>query len=341
MIRFTAESTPGDQTHITTNTPQIVEELNVGDEVLLSDGLLSLEVVKRVSPHELLCRVKVGGLLGEKKGINVPGLKMRNIPALTEKDKADALFALAHDLDFVALSFVRSAEDVQVLRQFLEKNTPPDKPHPLIIAKIEKPQALDEIDGIIEASDAIMVARGDLGVELKPERVPVIQKMMINKANDSEKPVITATQILESMIQNATPTRAEVSDVANAVFDGSDALMLSGETAMGNHPLEAVQVMGRIIEEAESHFREWHHRVDIEDFIAELAEDKVLAFHEAIAQAACYAARRAKAKAIVVLSYSGRMALRISKRKPQKPILAVTPFEKVYRQLSLLWRSTP
>ncbi len=336
VIRFSADKKPGNQTHLTTNTPQIIEELQVGEEVLMDDGLIRIKVINRLSPTELECEVINGGLLGEKKGINVPGLKMPNLAALTEKDKVDALFALQQDLDYVALSFVRSYQDIIYLRRFLQENAPPGTRLPLIVAKIEKPQALDEIDGIIETADAVMVARGDLGVELRPERVPVIQKMIINKCNEAEKPVITATQMLESMIHYPTPTRAEVSDVANAVFDGSDALMLSGESAVGKHPVETVSTMSRIIMEAESHFHEWHHRAELETFIAESATGTTLKFHQAIAQAACYAASKAKTDAIVVLSYSGRMALRISKRKPLLPIIALTPHKKVYRQLSLL-----
>lgn len=340
-VRFTAQKKPGNQEMITTNTPQIVEELNVGDDVLLDDGSIALKVIERVSSEELICKVITGGLLGEKKGINVPGLKMANLAALTEKDKADALFALEHDLDFLALSFVRSYQDILYLRQFLQEHIAEGRRMPVIVAKIEKPQALDELDAIVETADAIMVARGDLGVELRPEKVPAIQKMIINKANEAEKPVITATQILESMIHYPSPTRAEVSDVANAVFDGTDALMLSGETAVGKYPVDAVQTMARIIEESETHFREWHHRTEIEEFIADTAQDKTYKFHQAIAQAACFAARKAKVEAIVVLSFSGKMALRVSKRKPQKPILALTPHQKIYRQLNLLWGVYP
>lgn len=342
-IRFAVGEEPGDQSRITTKTPQIIEELSVGDEVLLADGLIALEVTERLSSQELVCQVTRGGLLGEKKGINVPGLKMPNISAMTEKDKRDALFALEQDLDYLALSFVRSYHDVIYLRRFLEEHLAEGQTPPLIVAKIEKPQALDEIDAIIETADAVMVARGDLGVEMRPERVPVIQKMIIEKANKAEKPVITATQILESMLQYSTPTRAEVSDVANAVFDGSDALMLSGETAVGKFPVESVEIMGRIIKEAESHYLQYrhYHATDIEELVTNVTSNKGLKFHQAIAQAACFAARKAKTRAIVVLSFSGKMALRISSRRPQRPIIALTPSRKVYRQLNLLWGAYP
>ncbi len=340
-IRFVASEAPGNAATITTSIPQIVEELNVGNEVLLADGLMALEVVEKVSHHELVCRVTRGGLLGEKKGINVPGLKMTNLSAMTEKDEIDARFALEQELDFVALSFVRSYQDILYLRKFIDTHIRPGQRPPQIVAKIEKPQALDEIDAIIETADAIMVARGDLGVELRPEKVPVTQKILINKANEAEKPVITATQILESMINSGTPTRAEVSDTANAVFDGSDALMLSGETAVGKYPVEAVQIMSRIIEEAESHFRQWHTRSVMDMMVMDATSEKNLKFHQAIAHAACYAARKAKTKAIVVLSFSGKMARRLSKLKPQLPIIALTPHESVCRQLSLLWGVYP
>ncbi len=340
-VRFAVGTHPGNQGLLTTATPQIIEELKVGDEVLLNDGLIVLNVLERLSQHEIICSVVVGGLLGQKKGINVPGIKMANLSAMTEKDKVDAVFALQQDLDYIALSFVRSYQDILYLRRFLEENMPEGQTTPLIIAKIEKPQALDEIDAIIATADGIMVARGDLGVELRPERVPVIQKMLIQKANHAEKPVITATQMLETMIQQSSPTRAEVSDVANAVFDGSDALMLSGETAVGKYPVETVRMMARIIQETESHYMEWNHHVETQDMVAEATSDRVLKFHEAIAQSACHAARKANTKAIVVLSSSGRMARRISKRKPQRAIIALTPNSKVYRLLNLLWGVYP
>jgi pyruvate kinase len=335
-IRFVAEKAPGNAQKITTNTPQIVEELRIGDDVLLNDGLLALRVEERISQAELVCRVISGGILGEKKGINVPGLQLKNLPALTEKDKPDALFILEQQLDFIALSFVRSASDIDYLRGFLQEHAQPGQELPMIVAKIEKPQALDEIDAIIATTDAVMVARGDLGVELKPEGVPIVQKRLIAKANAAEKPVITATQMLESMIYNSTPTRAEVSDVANAVYDGSDALMLSGETAMGKFPIESVRMMGRIIEESESHFLE-ERRSNPPAAI----EGRTYAMHEVIAQSACYAAKKARTKAIVVLSVSGQMARRISKRKPPTPILALTPQPNIFHRLCLYWGVFP
>lgn len=340
-IRFAADEAPGDQSRITTNAPQIIEELRIGDEVLLNDGAIALQVIERLSASELNCKVIIGGTLGEKKGINVPGLKVANLPALTGKDKEDALFALGQDLDYLALSFVRSARDILELRRFLQEHATSGQAIPLIVAKIEKPQALEEIDAILDVTDAVMIARGDLGVELKPERVPAVQKMLIHKANKAEKPVITATQMMESMIQNPMPTRAEVSDIANAVFDGTDALMLSAETAVGKYPVEAVQIMGRIVQESESHCKGWHQRIGMEEFMAEVSDEKALEFHQAIALGACYAAIKAKTRAIIALSHSGKMANRISKRKPQQPIIALTPNPRVCRQMNLLWGVYP
>lgn len=334
-VKFAVDTAPGDTSRITTSLPDIIEEVSLGDEILLNDGAIALAVIDRISPKEVICRVIHGGLLGEKKGINVPGIRLANLAALTEKDKIDAQFALEHDVDFIALSFVRSAKDIDYLRQFISDFLPLGQRQPLIVAKIEKPQALDDIDAIIEATDALMVARGDLGVELKLERVPIVQKMLIEKANLAQKPVITATQMLESMINAPVPTRAEVSDVANAVLDGTDALMLSAETAVGQYPVEAVDYMSRIIREAESSMRVLRSEGKEELSEADPSEH-AKTFHQAIAQAACYAAVQAHAKAIAVLSYSGSMAIRIAKKKPMCPIIALTPHKKVSRLLNLV-----
>lgn len=334
---------------LTTPNPELVEVLDVGQMVLLADGTMSLEVTKVHSETHVTCKVVVGGKLGEKKGINLPGLKLK-IAALTEKDKADALFALKAGVDFMALSFVQSKDDIIELRQFLLDNCTPEMlakaTLPPIVAKIERPTSLDDIDGIIYETDAIMVARGDLGVEMSPEKVPVVQKMLIRKANAAEKPVITATQILESMIQSPVPTRAEVSDAVNAVFDGSDALMLSGETAMGQYPITCVQTMAKVMREAEAHLPEGFSKIDISrhsfsDSTRELSSLCSLEFHETIAECAVVAAQRSAVQAIVVLSYSGRMARRISKRKPPCPVIALTPHTSVMRSMSLLWGVYP
>ena len=334
---------------LTTPNPELVEVLNIGQTVLLADGTMALEVTKVHSQEHVTCKVTVGGKLGEKKGINLPGLKLK-IAALTEKDKKDALFAFKAGVDFMALSFVQSQEDIKELRNFLLDNCTPEMlakaTLPPIVAKIERPTSLDDIDEIIRETDIIMVARGDLGVEMSPEKVPVVQKMLIKKANIAEKPVITATQILESMIQSPVPTRAEVSDAVNAVFDGSDALMLSGETAMGLYPIKCVETMAKVMREAEANLPDGFSQLNIGDkFLlsnkSELNSLCSLEFHETIAECAVVAAQRSAVQAIVVLSYSGRMARRISKRKPPCPVIALTPHASVLRSMSLLWGVYP
>jgi len=278
---------------------------------------------------------------------------------LSEKDKEDAKFAVEQGLDYICLSFVQTADDVYELRDFMKENGQVDmsavqnpskiQKHvswalklPLIISKIEKPQAVDNINSILEATDGIMVARGDLGVEMSLERVPAIQKLLIEASNNLQKPVITATQMLQTMIDNPVPTRAEVSDVANAVFDGSDAVMLSAESAVGSYPVQSVQTMVRIIEEAEKDLLRAIHRkrnavfVEMQQALSTTIENPAFAFHQAIAQCVVSAARKARSTAIVVLSYSGLMAMRISKYKPDVPVIALTPSKVAYRRMALL-----
>lgn len=348
MVDLKANREEGSSTCITTPNKELVEILTPGQLVLLADGLFVLEVTQVHAPDHVSCKVIHGGKLGEKKGINIPGLKL-NIPSLTEKDKEDARHVLKHQMDFVAMSFVQTKEDILNLRAYLEEHLPQVSPQgeiPQIVAKIERPTSLDDIDGIIDATDIIMVARGDLGVELRPEKVPVVQKMLIKKSNLAEKPVITATQMLESMINEPVPTRAEVSDVANAVFDGTDALMLSAETAAGKYPIQAVQTMAKVIVEAEENLPYEGQ------FLAALPEYRhnpqmmrpiicSLEFHQTIAQIAAVGAQKSTAKAIVVLSYSGNMAKRIAKQKPHCPIIALTPSERVQKQLNILWGVYP
>src|SRR5229473_3602678 len=236
----------GDSTRVSTVFTPLPREVHRGDRILLSDGLIELRV-QQVRGREVICEVVNGGALGEHKGINLPGVQLR-VPALTPKDRADLLFALKHGANYIAVSFVRRPEDV-LLAKALVRRAGKDTP---VIAKLEKPEAIENLDAILRVADGVMVARGDLGVEMNPERVPVVQKAIIKRACEARLPVITATQMLESMTQNPRPTRAEASDVANAVFDGSDALMLSAETAAGKYPVESVQMMDRIIREAES-----------------------------------------------------------------------------------------
>ena len=233
---------------------ELFDSVQPSDRLLLDDGRLALQV-ESVEKNSLTARVTVGGLLLSHKGINLPGVRLR-IPGFTEKDQDDLAFGIAQQVDAVAVSFVRSAEDVKRVRSAME-GLSKSAPTPLLIAKLEKPEALDELDAILSVVDGVMVARGDLGVELPPERVPALQKQIIRTANHRAKLVITATQMLESMVENPLPTRAEASDVANAIFDGTDALMLSAETASGKYPVEAVRMMDRIAREAEVHFVEW------------------------------------------------------------------------------------
>lgn len=330
-VTLKASEEPGTASVITTDSRDLIEALLPGSAVLINDGMIRLKVTEKPSDEMVLCEVIQGGELNERKGINVPDTPL-TFRALTDKDKEDALFAVREQVDFVALSFVRCAEDIQDLKGFI---TDQGFDVPPIIAKIEKPQALDDIDRILEESFALMVARGDLGVELSAERVPVIQKRLIEKATYQEKPIIVATQMLESMITSRHPSRAEVSDVANAVFDGADALMLSGETAVGQHPVAVVTMMRQVIEESEKHYQSLQSRPH------EASSIQSPHFHHTIAHAASYASIKANVKAIVVLSNSGSMALRISKLKPPRPIVALTQTDAVCNRMSLLWGVLP
>lgn len=321
---LTSKKVEGTAQMVSTNYPKLGLEVRFGDTVLLDDGLIELKVLD-TNETDVVCTVVNGGLLKNKKGINLPGVRL-SIPAITEKDKADLFLGLEHDVDFVALSFVRDPDDVTYLKQLIGDHYPPIS----VIAKLEKPEALEHLDEILEVADGVMVARGDLGVELPPEKVPAVQKNIIRKANAIGKPVITATQMLESMINNPRPTRAEASDVANAIFDGTDAIMLSGETAAGKYPVEAVKMMGRIAEAAEGSMNY-----------------QVLKLHEAgtsahaIAHAACAMAVDMKARAIATFTKTGSTARLISQYRPPNRIVALTQHEHVYRQLSINWGVIP
>ncbi|MEB3287544.1 MAG: pyruvate kinase [Vampirovibrionales bacterium] len=331
IVTFTTrekESSPG---IIATKFQEVIDALNVDGVVLINDGKIRLRVSEKVDSQTLKCQVVVGGVLEARKGINIPGSSIA-IGALTDKDKEDALLAVEAGADYLAMSFVQRGQDITELKAFLTQNK--RKP-PAIIAKIEKPQALLEIGPILEEADGLMVARGDLGVELRPEEVPIIQKQLVRIANETEKPVIIATQMLESMLHALQPARSDVSDIANAVFDGADALMLSGETAMGEYPVETVSMMRRIIQEAEKNRFGNRYRPHEASFVISPN------FHHAIAHSACYAALKADVKALVVLSNSGTMAQRVSKLKPPKPIIVLTPSEEVYNRISLLWGVIP
>jgi pyruvate kinase len=315
----------GDSTRVNTTFRPLPREIKSGDRILLSDGLIELRVEK-VRGQEVVCRVVNGGLLGEHKGINLPGVKLR-VPALTPKDREDLRFALAHNVDFIAASFVRRPEDVLLAKDLIRrarKDTP-------VIAKLEKPEAIENLEGILRVSDGVMVARGDLGVEMNPETVPVVQKNIIARAREFRRPVITATQMLESMTQNPRPTRAEASDVANAIFDGSDAVMLSAETASGKYPVEAVSMMARIIHEAEA---------SIQEFPRPTTAHEQLKVAETVAELVCHASRELHMKLIAVFTHSGFTARLVSRYRPLVPIVAFSPETATRRRMSLLWGVT-
>ncbi len=322
-ISMVTRNVLGTEERISVSYPRLMKDLRTGDSVLLDDGRLELKVLRK-NAHSLTCRVIRGGVLRSRKGVNLPGARL-SIPSITDKDKQDILFGIAQGVDYVALSFVRTAEDIRTTRRFIRKfgaNIP-------IIAKIEKPEAVMNLDEIIRAADGIMVARGDLGVEMSPEQVPLLQKKIILACNRAEKPVITATQMLESMIESPQPTRAEASDVANAILDGTDCVMLSGETAMGKFPVQAVAVMGRIAVQAETGLAPIPPDVHISDV------------GESVAHAACRAAEEQKAKAIVSFTQSGTTALLVSRHRPTVPVYAATPFADVARKMSLYWGVIP
>ena len=309
--------------------PEVLREVSPGERILLDDGLLELRIKERTGEETLAAEVVTGGVLNSRKGMSLPhtGLKM---PSITEKDRADATFAVEQEVDYFALSFVRCPEDVQHLRAFLsdlDSDTP-------IIAKIEKPEAVESVEEILEVSDGMMVARGDLGVEAPPEELPIIQKRIIKLCNGASKPVITATQMLDSMIRNPRPTRAEASDVANAILDGTDAVMLSGETAVGSYAAEAVHMMARIAEVTERSlpYREWLQR----GFMVEAGT-----VTEAISQVASEMAAELGAKAIIASTVSGSTARRVASTRPSTPIIAPTPRLTTFRQLALVWGVVP
>ncbi|HWN74173.1 MAG TPA: pyruvate kinase [Candidatus Udaeobacter sp.] len=315
----------GDSTRVNTTFRPLPREVKSGDRILLSDGLIELRVEK-IRGVEVICRVVNGGVLGEHKGINLPGVKLR-VPALTPKDREDLRFALAHNVDFIAASFVRRPEDV-LLAKALIRRAKKDTP---VIAKLEKPEAIENLEGILRVSDGVMVARGDLGVEMNPETVPVVQKNIIARAREFRRPVITATQMLESMTQNPRPTRAEASDVANAIFDGSDAVMLSAESASGKYPIEAVSMMSRIIHEAEA---------SIQEYPRPTTSQEQLKVAETVAELVCHASRELHMKLIAVFTHSGFTARLVSRYRPLVPIVAFSPEAETRRRMSLLWGVT-
>lgn len=324
-IVITTEPVLGTKNIISTTYKHLPKDVSPEDRILLDDGLLELRV-KKVQAKRVFCEVVHGGSLGSHKGINLPGVKL-STPSLTEKDKIDLKFGLEQKVDFVALSFVRSPMDVAQLKKIIEDEGS-DIP---VVAKLEKPEAIENLDEILSVTDAAMVARGDLGVEMNPENVPIIQKEIIRKCIEKSIPVITATQMLESMRFHPRPTRAEASDVANAIFDGTDSVMLSGETASGAYPVESVQMMRKIIEEAENHAAEDGRR------FRQTQNGVQRTFPDSISEAACEAASDLNARAIIAFTQSGFTARLISKYRPQTQIVAFTLTETVRRRLLLNW----
>ena len=328
FILYTEEMT-GNAAGCCVTYPGLAKDVKAGDRILIDDGLIELKV-KQIKSGNIVCHVENGGELGERKGVNVPNVKVK-LPAVTEKDIDDILFGIQQDIDYIAASFIRSAKGVKEIRKILKEN---HAEHISIIAKIENAEGVENIDEIIEASDGIMVARGDLGVEIPAQEVPHIQKMIIKKCNERYVPVITATQMLDSMIRNPRPTRAEVADVANAIYDGTDAVMLSGETAAGKYPIEALKMMNEIAENTEQY-------VDYEKYIHHRTMYEQSKISSAIGIASVRTARNIGAACIVTPTMSGKTARLISNFRPSMPIYAVTPNEMVQHKMQLYWGVIP
>ena len=331
-LYVTGTTPPGNgEQKIPVDFRQLFDSVRTSDRLLLDDGRLALEVVSVKDRYALTAKVVVGGTLTSHKGINLPGVRLR-ISGFTEKDEADLAFGISQGIDAVAISFVRTADDVKKVRYAMERFSK-EKRVPLLIAKLEKPEAVDNLDAILDEVDGVMVARGDLGVELPPERVPALQKYIIRAANKCAKLVITATQMLESMISNPLPTRAEASDVANAIFDGTDAVMLSAESASGKYPVEAVQMMDRIVREAESHFMEWGSEETVSGFEQSDAAS--------MARAAQVLANDKNVTAVACFTTRGQTAWLMSKIRPRVPVMAFTPDRETWHRLAFLWGVRP
>lgn len=326
---LTCRDVIGDDTKVSVTYPELYKDEKPGNRILIDDGLVELQV-KEIQGEDIICEVINGGVVSDHKGINVPDVHIR-LPYMSEKDKEDILFGIQQDIDFVAASFTRTAEDVEQVRRLLDENGGEDIN---IIAKIENAEGVERIDEIIEASDGIMIARGDMGVEVPAEDVPVIQKMIIKKVYEAGKQVITATQMLDSMMKNPRPTRAETADVANAIYDGTSAIMLSGETAAGAYPVEALKMMVRIAERTEADI-DYRKRFFIHD---RKANPDIT---DAISHATCTTAHDLNARAIVTVTKSGRSARMISRYRPDCDIIGCAISEKVTRQLNMSWGVMP
>lgn len=328
-LTVSMEEVMGNESVISVTYPGLVNDVHEGSKILLDDGLIELEVTK-VENNQLQTRVLNSGTLKNKKGVNVPNVSV-NLPGITDKDARDIEFGIRQGVDFIAASFVRRASDVLEIREILERH---NAEHINIIPKIENQEGVDNINEILEVSDGLMVARGDLGVEIPAEEVPLVQKELIRKCNDKGKPVITATQMLDSMQRNPRPTRAEASDVANAIFDGTDAIMLSGETAAGLYPVEAVQTMHKIALKAET-------AMNHADILHARSKSSKLTVTDAISQSVSHTAYNLNISAIIAPTESGHTARMISKYRPEAAVIAVTSSEVVCRRMSLVWGVTP
>ena len=326
---LTMEDIVGDDTKVSLSYKGLAEDVQQGTVILIDDGLIGLKV-KEIVDQDIVCEIVNGGELGERKGVNVPNVPVR-LPAITEKDKEDIKFGVEQDIDFIAASFVRNAECVLEIRAFLKEL---DAPYIPIIAKIENAEGIRNIDEIIRAADGIMVARGDMGVEIPAEEVPYLQKMLIQKCNNNFKTVITATQMLDSMIRNPRPTRAEVGDVANAVYDGTDAVMLSGETAQGKYPVEALKMMVHIVESTEQH-------LDYKEMLEKAGAHRMRNASSALAYATVTTARNLKAACIITPTVSGATARVVSKFKPKTEIIGISPNEDTLRRMQIYWGVRP
>lgn len=323
IFTLTTEVIEGDERKVSITYDGLVEDLEIGKTILIDDGLIELKV-KELTDTEIVCTVVNGGELGQRKGVNVPNVPVR-LPALTQKDREDIIFGVEQGVDFIAASFVRSAEGILEIKELLKECNAPYIP---IVAKIENAEGITNIDEILQCADGIMVARGDLGVEIPPQEVPYLQKWLIQKCNDHYKPVITATQMLDSMMRNPRPTRAEVTDVANAVYDGTDAVMLSGETAQGKYPLEALQMMVEIVKNTEKH-------LDYASLLEKAQANQKKSISSAIGYSSVATAASLNAKCIITPTATGATARVVSKFRPEATIVGVTPNEDALRRMQI------
>jgi pyruvate kinase len=329
IIKFTTEECIGDENQLYMNYQNFPNDVQQGELILIDDGKLHLEILETNGINEVKAKVIHGGVLSSKKGVNLPNTKI-SLPSLTKKDLIDLEFALNHDIDWIGLSFVRTARDIIELKHIIKDK----RKHSKVIAKIEKPEALEDIDMIISETDALMVARGDLGVEVPMQKVPLLQKELVHKCREAAKPVIIATQMMESMITNISPTRAEVNDVANAVMDGADAVMLSGETSVGKFPVDVIKAMSKIIKEIEQFEGIYHH----ETFPEEGTNERFIT--DSVCYNAVRLAQRVEAKAIITMTHSGYTAFKLSSQRPKARVIVFTSNKEALQVLSLVWGVT-